>query len=259
MTLCATLNTLDLNPRSRCWLRRAPRGKRCQAMVQDGRANAGGGWWRLTASILAVVSATVGFGYYLPLRQANQLLGLEFEKHRRSYTELSEQLSRTSTELATVTTERDALKTAKANEDEVLETSKEQVRQLASLVPATGQPALKSGVLKLTNEPDALIVDVFEKTWITPGVDGLTRNGSRVLCPLASEAGKKVKRGVVIRSFAPDTSSTPGESRWAAPGRLGSGVAESLVARCKVEAAKISVATSPATSDSPLLRLEFRL
>lgn len=228
-------------------------------MVHDGRSTAGGGWWRLTASILAVVAATVAFGYYLPLRQANQLLGFEFEKHRRSHTELSEQLTRTSAELAAVTTERDALKAAKANQDGELERAKQQVTELASLVPAAGQAALKAGGLELTTEPDGLLVDVFEKTWITPGADGLTRSGNRVLCPLASDASKRAKGAVVIRSFAADSSGTPGESRWAAPGRLASGVAESLVTRCKVEPSKINVATSPGTAKSPLLRLEFRL
>lgn len=217
-----------------------------------------GSWWRLMASILAVVCVTVGFGYYLPLRQANQLLSHEFDKARKSQTELSETLSKTTAELATVTKERDTLRDAEMQRDKLARQSQERVRQLATTLPTVGQSAAKSGGLKLTEEGNTLLVDVFDNTWINPGSDGLARNGSRVLCPFAMEASKVAQKSVVVRSFASE-SNTGGESRWAKAARLAGGVAEQLVTRCKVDARLLSVASSPATGNSPLLRLEFHL
>jgi hypothetical protein len=227
-------------------------------MVHDKQTTTGGGWWRLTASILAVVSATVGFGYYLPLRQANQLLGAEFDKTRKSQGDLTEKLSKTAAELTAVTAERDVLRDAKTQVEQATQSAKERIQQLTNLLPTAGQPALKAGTLKLTPEANTLFVDVFDKTWLTPAADGLTRNGNRVLCPFVTEVAKQPRASFIVRSFAPDVASSS-ESRWAGPGRLATGVAEGLVARCKVDPSKVAIASSPTTPNSPLLQLEFHL
>jgi hypothetical protein len=217
-----------------------------------------GSWWRLTASILAVICVTVGFGYYLPLRQANQLLSHEFDKVRKTQTQLEETLTKTAAELKTVTDERDTLRDAEAQRTKLTQQARERVTQLMATLPALGQTAIKSGGLQLTAEENTLLVDVFDTTWITPGSDGLARNGNRVLCPFVTDAAKVAQKSVVVRSFAPE-SNTGGESRWAKAARLSSGVAEHLVARCKADTRTLSVASSSATRNSPLLRLEFHL
>lgn len=215
------------------------------------------GWWRLTASVFAIVGATLAFGYYLPLRQANQLLEAEFEKARRSETALSQQLNTVRAELSKATEERDALSEARSKTDAVARESQNKIESIVAGMPAAARTAAQSNRIKLTPSQSSLVIDVLDKTWITPGGDALTRNGHRVICPALSTLGRAVT--VNVRAFVSPVPPS-GESRWAAPGRLAAGVAETLIERCKLDTSSIRVVTAGATpngADAPLLQLEL--
>lgn len=215
------------------------------------------GWWRLTASVFAIVGATIAFGYYLPLRQANQLLEVEFEKARRSETALSQQLNTVRAELTTATDERDALRDAKAKTDTAAQDARAKVQRWIDGLPLAARTAAQSGRIKLTPTANALSLDILDKTWITPGGDALTRNGHRAICPALATLTRDTM--VTVRTFVAPEPAT-GESRWAAPGRLAAGVAETLIERCKLDAKSIRVVTSGVTpnGDVPLVQLELQ-
>lgn len=227
-------------------------------MVSGKHPSTSRGWWRLTASLFAIVGATIAFGYYLPLRQANQLLETEFEKARRSETALSQQLNTIRTELSTVTEERDALRDAKAKTDTAARDSQARVQRLIDGLPQAVRSAVDARRLTLTPGAGSLVMNLNDKTWITPAGDALTRNGHRVVCPALATVTRDVT--VYVRTYvSPEPSST--ESRWAAPGRLAAGVAETLIERCKLDARNVRVVTEGAapSAESPLVQLELRL
>lgn len=214
--------------------------------------------WRLTASVFAIVGATIGFGYYLPLRQANQLLEAEFEKARRSETALSQQLKDVKSELSSVTEERDTLRDAKSKVDSAAEETRSRVQRWMDGLPAATRAAVQANHLILTPTASSLTLDIVDKTWLTPGGDGLTRNGHRSLCPALTTLPRDVV--ITIRTFVAPSPSA-GESRWAAPGRLAAGVAETLIDRCKLEATALELSTAgtaPNGANTPLVRLELQ-
>lgn len=225
------------------------------------------GWWRLTASVFAIAGATIAFGYYLPLRQANQLLEAEFEKARRSETALSQQLNTLRAELTTATEERDALRDAKSKTDAAARDAQAKLQRLTDGLPQAARAAVQANRLRLTSTANSVTLDILDKTWITPGGDALTRNGHRVLCPTLASVTRDVT--VYVRTFVSPIPAT-GESRWAAPGRLAGGVAETLIDRCRLDAKTLRVTTAgtatagsagsaASSGEAPLLQLELRL
>lgn len=215
-------------------------------------------WWRLTASLFAIVGATIGFGYYLPLRQANQLLQLEFEKARRSETNLSQQLSKVTAELTTVTEERDGLRDAKTRSDKVTDDARSRVSHLAEGMPQPLRAAVQSGKAKITPQANKLTLDVVEPTWVTASGDALTRTGHRILCPAVTPAVTQEHAKVVVRSFLAAEPGTA-ESRWAAPGRLAGGVAETLIERCKLSPSAVGIETAAGSAGAPLVQIDLLL
>lgn len=228
-------------------------------MVSGKHPSTSRGWWRLTASVCAIVGATIAFGYYLPLRQANQLLEAEFEKARRSETALSQQLNTVRAELTTTTEERDTLRQAKSKSDAAAQEVSARLQRLIDGMPQAARAAAQSNRIKLTPKPNSLTLDILDKTWITPGGDALTRNGHRIVCPALASLTRDMT--VSVRTFVSPEPSVA-ESRWAAPGRLAAGVAETLIERCKLEAKAIRVITTgaaPIGADAPLVQLELQL
>lgn len=231
-----------------------------QGNMVSGKQPSSRGWWRLTASVFAIAGATLAFGYYLPLRQANQLLEVEFEKARRSETALSQQLNTLRAELTTVTEERDTLRDAKSKTDGAARDAQAKLQRLTDGLPQAARTALAANRLRLTPTTNSVIIDVLDQTWVTPGGDALTRNGHRVLCPALASLTPDIT--VYVHTFVSPASAT-GESRWAAPGRLAAGVAETLIDRCKLEPKSIRVTTAGAAAarsgEAPLVQLELRL
>lgn len=215
------------------------------------------GWWRLTASVLGIVGVTLAFGYYIPLRQANQLLSMEFDKARQTQTELGKRIETAASNLASVTLERDSLRDAQALRDSDAKALLTRVQHLIDGFSPVVLTAVKQGRIELVPSADALAVRVLEKTWITPASDGLTRNGHRALCPLIADASKE-RATVTVRTFLAQEQ-TSGESRWSGPSRLAAGVAETLIERCNLSAGAVTISTSTGTGASPLVQLEFNL
>lgn len=229
-----------------------------QGNMVSGKPPTSRSWWRLTASLFAIVGATIGFGYYLPLRQANQLLQLEFEKARRSETSLSQQLGKANAELATVTEERDALRDAKSRSDKTTEDARTRVSHLVEGMLQPLRAAVQAGKARITQQANSLLLDVVEPTWVTASGDALTRTGHRLLCPAVTPAVTQQHTTIVVRSFLASEPSTA-ESRWAAPGRLAGGVAETLIERCKLNPSAVTIETKAGAAGAPLLQLELTL
>jgi len=223
-----------------------------------GKRPSSGGWWRLLAGIVGVLAATLGFGFYLPLRQGNQLLTAEYTQARQANLQLGQELTSTKTALATAREELGALQGFKTSHESTLAAQKLRVTQTVSGLPPAVQAAVSGAKLKLRETPTALHVDVVEPTLFTPRGDGLTKTGRSLLCQVITQAARQGLTHVAVHTFAPPVRSNPSESRWANAERLATGTADILGPKCGVTAEQLSLVGGLEVPGGPLLRLELR-
>lgn len=216
-----------------------------------------GGWWRLLAGIVGVLAATLGFGFYLPLRQGNQLLTAEYTQARQANLSLEQELQATKAALATASSERDALQTLKSSHDETLAANQRRVSQTIEALPATVHAAVSAKKLKLGEKSSALSVEVLEPTLFTPRGDALNTTGRSLLCQVIIQAQRQGLTNVTVRTFAPSVRSNPSESRWANAERLATGVADILGSKCPIPTDKLSIGSALEVPGGARLRVEI--
>lgn len=222
-----------------------------------GKRPSSGGWWRLLAGIVGVLAATLGFGFYLPLRQGNQLLTAEYTQARQANVSLEQELHATKMALTTALSERDALQMLKTSHDETLAAHKRRVSQVIESLPPAVQAAVSGSKLKLGETPSALYVEVLEPTLFTARGDALTKTGRSLLCQIISQAQRQGLTKVAVRTFAPPVRSNPTESRWANAERLATGVADLLGPKCAIPADQLSIGSALEVPGGARLRLEI--
>jgi hypothetical protein len=223
----------------------------------DGNKSASGGWWRFLAGVVGVLAATLGFGFYLPLRQGNQLLTSEFSQARQATLSLGQELNTTKAELSAARAERDSLQAFKASHEGALAAQKAKASQTISSLPAAVQTAVSSSKLKLHETATGLHIDVVEPTLFTPSADGLSKTGRSLLCQIIAQGQRQGLSRVSVRTFAPPTRSNPAESRWATAERLATGVADTLAQKCGIAAEQLSIGSSLEVPGGPPLRIEL--
>jgi hypothetical protein len=216
-----------------------------------------GGWWRLLAGIVGVLAATLGFGFYLPLRQGNQLLMAEYTQARQASVSLNQELASVKAALASVQAERDELAAFKTSHDAALAANKLHVAQTVNSLPAPVQAAVSAARLKLRETPSALHVEVVDPTLFTPRADGLTKTGRSLLCQIITQGQSQGLNHIGVRTFAPPTRTNPGESRWAEAERLATGVADLLSQKCGIRAEQLTISSALAVPGTAPLRLEL--
>lgn len=222
-----------------------------------GNRQASGGWWRLLAGVVGVVAATLGFGFYLPLRQGNQLLTAEYTQARQANATLEQELATAKAALTALQNERDSLHAFKTSHEDSISAQQVRISQTVASLPSAVQTAASAGKLALIEVPKALHVNVLEATLFTPPGDGLTKTGRSLLCQVITQAQRQGLTQVGVRTFAPSTRTNPSESRWASAERLASGVADTLTSKCGLAAAQVNIGSSLQVPGGPRLRLEL--
>src|SRR5690606_28132711 len=123
------------------------------------------GWWRVLCGVLFVVAATLGLGFYLPLRESHRLLNVELASARSAHAELTQNLERTEAHLKRITSERDELAGFK---DEV-DSKRRQYPGIVEQLENTASPQLKSAFEKKRIHARALS-DGVSLGWTSPAL-----------------------------------------------------------------------------------------
>lgn len=209
------------------------------------------------AGIVGVLAATLGFGFYLPLRQGNQLVTAEYTQTRQLNLNLGQELSSVKEALSATQTERDALLEFKTSHDAAIAALGLRVKQTVNELPASVQAAVAGGKLKLHETSSALHVDVVQTSLFTPRGDSLTKTGRSLLCQIIAQSQRQGLSAVTVRTFAPPSRSNPSESRWAHSQRLAAGVADILGQKCGIRTEQLTLASGLETPGGVPLRLEL--
>jgi hypothetical protein len=217
------------------------------------------GWWRLVSGILFISVVTLAIGFYLPLRESQRLLTRELVSVRGSVAQLTESLKRSETALKEVSAERGELRGFKAQVASEAERFPKLVEQFAGNAEGGLAPAFEKKQLVATALSDGLGID-----WMNPALLNWKRTlptaaGQRLLCPTMGSA-KRVGLGeLTIRTFVDSEAVSAGPNEaYAAATALAITFGEQLARMCRVAPGTVTVATSPGTKASPLVRFEFR-
>lgn len=218
------------------------------------------GWWRLFTGLLFVVSATLGLGFYLPLKQTHQLLKQELTTAQGKVVQLTAALASAEASVQRVTAERSALESFKT------QTAAEAQRftALAERFTSEAEPALKAPFDKRSLTVVAL-GDGLSVNWTQAGLLNWKRTapspaGDKLLCPLVKQGANLGLPLVTVRAFAgvdPAAAADLAAAHTAAAS-LAASVADLLARRCGLTSSSISVASSQGDKASPLLSFEFR-
>jgi hypothetical protein len=217
------------------------------------------GWWRLWAGILFIATGTLGLGFYAPLYKTHQILKQELAASRSSATQLTESLTRAEASVQRVTAERSELSSFK---DEV-DTKHQRFPKLAERFSADASSAFKAALgakdVRMVPLEDGVGLD-----WTSPAVlnrqrDALNAAGQKLLCSPIKQANELGLSELTVRTFtALDAVPKDLEASYAAGTTLAVGVTKQHASSCSVSMARVTVATSPASKDTPILRFEFR-
>ncbi len=216
-----------------------------------------GGWWRLLAGLLLVAAATLGVGFYLPLKKSNQLLADQLATAQNNATELSSSLQSTQAALQQTTQERDELRGFKDQVDARRQRYPETASRLAQEAESPVAEAYSAQLLHARALNDGVAVDWRSTRLFGRKRDSLSASGRRFLCPVIAQLGKQELKTLTIRTFVDSDSDVVPEAMEPAA-QLAIAVADDAVSRCRLPRSDISIASSPATRTSPPLSLEFR-
>ncbi len=219
------------------------------------RSKPAAGWWRLLAGLLLVAAATLGLGFYLPLKESNQLLSAQLAAAQASAAQLSDSLQQSQAALQQTTGERDELRGFKDQVDSRRQRYPETASQFARDAKAPLAAMFSSQMMQARALNDGVAVDWQSSRLLNAKRETLSASGKQLLCPLAALGGESELSALTVRTFVSDSDGS--EAASPALG-LAVGVADELVSRCKLSRAAVSVASSPATKHSPALSLEFR-
>lgn len=215
------------------------------------------GWWRLSAGLLLVAAATLALGFYLPLKKSNQLLAEQLKVAQANAAQLSGSLQQSQEALQQTTRERDELRGFKDQVDSRRQRYPETASQFARDAKASVSAAFSNQMLQARALTDGVAVDWRSSRLLNAQRETLSASGKQLLCPLVAQGGSRELPELTVRTFVGSDSDVVSEAMAKAV-ELAVGVADELVSRCKLSRTVVSVASSPATKDSPSLTLEFR-
>jgi hypothetical protein len=209
--------------------------------------------------VLFAFSATLGLGFYLPLQKTHQLLKKELNVAQGTLAQLNESLAKSEAQIKRVTGERTELEGFKSQ----IDTESQRYPKLAESFGDEAELALQTALGKKTVQAVALDSGLAV-AWMNPTLLNWKRtvaspSGEKLLCPALKRAATLGLSEVTVRTFAlVDSPTSDVQAAHTTAGALASVLADQLLRMCSVPLASVSVASSPATKESPLVRFEFR-
>jgi hypothetical protein len=216
------------------------------------------GWWRVIAGIVLVFGVSLGLAFYLPLRQSHDLLTEELASVNAKANKLAEALKETRTALEQESATRQDLDGFKAD----VQAQRQKYPDLAKRFTDNPDPAIRTALDKKWVQATAL-ADGIGVSWINPTLlnwkrTAPSRTGFRLLCPSLKKAASLGLPQVTVRTYTPsDTAPPDADAAYTKATELAIELAERVVRYCSVSPKTVSVASSPAAEDSPILQFEF--
>lgn len=223
------------------------------------RSKRGRGWWSLLSGVLFAFAATLGLGFYLPLQKTHQLLKRELSTVQGTVAQLNESIAKSDATLKRVTGERTELEGFKSQ----IDTEAQRYPKLAESFGAEAEPLLQAALGKKSVQAVALDSGLAV-AWMNPSLLNWKRSaasftGEKLLCPAVKRAASLGLPEVTVRGFAVvDTPSSDVQAAHTAASALAITLADQVMRLCAVPLGAVSVASSPGSKDSPLVRFEFR-
>ncbi len=229
-------------------------------------------WGRVFVGLLLVAGATFVAAYYLPLYRAHQKLGEQYrELGQRSQT-LTENATRTETELKAATAERDQLRSERDQKDSAKKSRKDQSERVRGALASKLDKLVKKGSAAVVVADDGTLSIALDAALLfAPQKLELSAAGRTLLCDIAKTGEAKsiaVRDSVADGATVPPALSASFGNPWSFSAARAATVAQGLQETCSLTPAQLS-AVGSATRDplaaqlgslkAPLDRIELEL
>lgn len=231
----------------------------------------GTNWGRVLTALVLIAGATFVVAYYLPLHSAHRKLGEQYAELGQRAQGLSDAASKSKTELAATTAQRDTLQAEHDQLESTQKSDSERRDRVKAALDTKLERFVKKGSVAAVSSGEALIVAFDPALLFAPSKLDIHPGGRTLLCDATRSAQPK---SVNVRAILADGAAVPPvfaksfPNAWSFSAARAASVAQVLEEACSIPSAQLSAlgngshdpfAAALASSKLPAERIELEL
>lgn len=203
-------------------------------------------WGRILLGVLFVGCGTFALAYYLPLYRAHHALSDDHARLREKLESVEQTLTKTESDLKSVTAKRDELAASAEQEDAKRSKSSSDFGSVKDALATAADKAIKKKAAAVGTDASGAHLALAATQLFSSGKLEVSGSGATLLCAVAKAAGSRSLHvtGVSTDADVPAQLKTKYGTAWEYTAAAAAAVAETLHDKCSVPGTKLYVEAS---------------